>query len=435
MHVIPSMRYAASRRSPIIVGLVTTWLLMLFRAVHSEEGVTVNTVVGNVRVFDTTNSSLPDNFIRALAIDSSGTVWAGCFREGLAAFDGSKWEGYSTSNSELVCDSVKVLTVDRGNGLWIGTSNGLGYLGDSTWQSFTPANSPMPVSHVWAMDVDKGNKLWFSCGNVDEGGLMSYDDGDWALYTPDNTPLPCRAINAIVVDHSNVTWVGTTQHQGRGGLVRIDGEQWSVYDKTNSPLRRNTVEELALGLDASVWVGQAAYFKLSYDTLEGDLFRVTPDGAGWIREGPCETGLTSIRIDAIGVDHRNRLWAATGPDLSFDYALSVFNGQEWIVLNQLDEVFNRLYVTDMVCDKSGHMWLGTGRGLWRLNISGIDSLFEADQAVHLEPLRVNEDTPVRTRYFDLLGRRRYFSETHKLQRVLLLGSGHGSGVGKEIQRR
>lgn len=393
----------------------------------------MSTAIGNVRVYDTTNSSLPANFVHALAIDSSGTVWAGCFREGLAAFDGSKWEGYSTSNSGLVCDSVKVLTVDRENGLWIGTSNGLGYLDDSTWHSFTPANSPMPVSHVWAMDVDAGNKLWFSCGNVDEGGLMTYDGGDWALYTPENTPLPCRAINAIVVDRNNVTWVGTTQYQGRGGLVRIDGEQWSVYDKTNSPLRRNTVEELALGSDGDIWVGQSAWFYSSFDTLEGDLFKVSPDGATWSRHGPAESLLTSNRINAVTVDQHNMVWAWTGVDLSFHDALCVYDGKTWLVVNETDSFFHRIgSVFDMDVDQSGRIWIAAGNGVYRLDPARLDSLFGTNQAVGFRPLRVNRDTSVRTRYFDLLGRRRAFSNTRKLSAVMLSVSGDPVRVRKEL---
>jgi ligand-binding sensor domain-containing protein len=55
----------------------------------------------NWTVYNTSNSGLPDNYVRAIAIDGQGNKWIGTLGEGLAKFDDVNWTVYNTSNSGL----------------------------------------------------------------------------------------------------------------------------------------------------------------------------------------------------------------------------------------------------------------------------------------------------------------------------------------------
>ena len=64
-------------------------------------------------VYDTSNSGLVDNMIRAVAVDSQGRVWAGT-RSGVSVFDGVNWTTYNQSNSGLVSSDVTQILIESG---------------------------------------------------------------------------------------------------------------------------------------------------------------------------------------------------------------------------------------------------------------------------------------------------------------------------------
>ncbi len=78
----------------------------------------------NWTVYNTSNSGLPDNGVRAIAIDGQGNKWIGTYGGGLAKFDGVNWTVYKTSNSGLPNNDVWAITIDGQGNKWIGTGGG-----------------------------------------------------------------------------------------------------------------------------------------------------------------------------------------------------------------------------------------------------------------------------------------------------------------------
>jgi ligand-binding sensor domain-containing protein len=64
-------------------------------------------------VYNTSNSSLPYNIVRAIAIDGGGNKWIGTDGGGLAKFDGVNWTVYKTSNSKLPDTVVFAIAIDE----------------------------------------------------------------------------------------------------------------------------------------------------------------------------------------------------------------------------------------------------------------------------------------------------------------------------------
>jgi ligand-binding sensor domain-containing protein len=64
------------------------------------------------------------NYIVALEVDASGTVWVGTWGGGLARFDGEKYTNYTVRDG-LPSNHVFMLHEDLQGNLWVGTSHGL----------------------------------------------------------------------------------------------------------------------------------------------------------------------------------------------------------------------------------------------------------------------------------------------------------------------
>jgi hypothetical protein len=78
----------------------------------------------NWTVYKRSNSGLPSNDVRAIAIDGQENKWIGTYWGGLAKFDGVRWTVYNTSNSGLPDDVVLSIAIDGQGNKWIGTGGG-----------------------------------------------------------------------------------------------------------------------------------------------------------------------------------------------------------------------------------------------------------------------------------------------------------------------
>ena len=76
-------------------------------------------------VYSYSNSGLPNNLVRSIAIDSYGNKWIGTDGGVLAKFDDTNWTVYDTSNSVLPYNIISSIAIDDYGNKWIGTSDGL----------------------------------------------------------------------------------------------------------------------------------------------------------------------------------------------------------------------------------------------------------------------------------------------------------------------
>lgn len=75
-------------------------------------------------IYNTSNYSLPSNFITCATEDKYGNLWFGTWDKGLVKYDGSKWTLYNTSNSQLPYNTVMTIFIDELDNKWIGTFGG-----------------------------------------------------------------------------------------------------------------------------------------------------------------------------------------------------------------------------------------------------------------------------------------------------------------------
>ena len=129
----------------------------------------------NWTVYNTSNSGLPDNRVNAIAIDGQGNKWIGTYGidnkfmgvvfGGLAKFDGVNWTVYNTSNSGLPYNDVRAIAIDGQGNKWIGTSRGLAKFDGVNWRVYKIA--------VNAIVIDKQGNKWIGT----YGGLAVYREG------------------------------------------------------------------------------------------------------------------------------------------------------------------------------------------------------------------------------------------------------------------
>lgn len=285
-------------------------------------------------------------------IDKDKVLWIGTFGYGLIKVEDESIIRLTTENSILPDDVIWALDSDNNGFVWGGTANGLfKYKKDLTLYNST--NSEMVLDKALCIGVDRNNNIWFENGNSEEGGLMKYDQiaNNWYLYTPNNSDIPNGIINDVHITEDGTVWTGHGMTKGIGGIWKTstDGEE-KVYNTDNSNLNYNWITTIKNDASGNIWSGTDASVYLDDTTLHGGIQKLINND--FINHNPANSGETTNRVTAMEFDSNGNLWVATSVETTFNlgYELSVYNGEEWVVLSNEIENFPNLYISDIEID-------------------------------------------------------------------------------------
>ncbi len=190
-------------------------------------------------VYDKNNSCLSE-VVQSMAFDSNNRLWCGTSGGGLICFDGAKWNSYTTSNSSLPSNYVGAIAVDNNNVVWLNCHDnqypdkygaeygfGLTRFDGNTWTTYSRTSSPLPSDCFWDVQVDAGNRLWIAtAGDV---GLVCYDGTEWTVYDSDNSGIALNEVTKITLDHKrDLIWL--THYPGLGlSVARMNCKTSSIH--------------------------------------------------------------------------------------------------------------------------------------------------------------------------------------------------------------
>ncbi len=141
-------------------------------------------------VYNSSNSAYPVNsVIWDVAVDSRDNVWIGT--AGLVKFDGLNFTLYNSVNTSIPEDFVYSLAIDSKDNIWFTScrfkEGGIVKYDGSTWNVFTPGNSGLPVNLVQSITVDKDDNVWLALSEIVTQTYLVRISGDrWTNYTSDD---------------------------------------------------------------------------------------------------------------------------------------------------------------------------------------------------------------------------------------------------------
>jgi diguanylate cyclase (GGDEF)-like protein len=321
-------------------------------------------------------SSLPDNRVQALLIDSQGRLWIGLLH-GLAWLDPvtDQVSSYFRDEAEprsLPDDYVVSLFEDRGGSLWIGTKfGGLAKWNPRTWSfghSRASADEGFTDRNITSFAEDKFGRLWI--GTFGSGiNLLERSAG---RVTPVRhasgvrTSLSDDRVMVILESAGGDVWVGTMG----GGLNRFDPETLRTEVFTHDPsvptsLAAPGVMSL-LEVDKQLWVGTFGGGISRYDARTRRFENLRP--------GP-EDGLhlSSGRVTALARDRSGHVWIGTdGGGLNvWDIKARRLHYYKRDA-KKLDSL-SADTIYSILVDDAGHVWIGTRGG-------GLDRVLNPEEA-------------------------------------------------------
>lgn len=309
-------------------------------------------------VFNTSNSGLMDNDLRSLSIDNTGVKWIGSVNDAVFTFDGNTWNHYNSANSFVYDDYILCISTDALNNKWIGTrSGGMSEYDGSQWYFWDETHSDIPDDKVYDIQFE-GSIKWVATMH----GLARFDGTNWTTWNTSNSDIPAEEVRAIALDGSGNKWIATWG----GGIAKFDGTVWTVYDKSNSLIPDDYC--ISIFFDGTFfWIGTSGNGLAKFDGTNWEIFTVE------------NSGIPSNFVFNTKKEGSKR-WFATGA------GLALLEGTTWTVFNPSNSGLPGQYTKDIEIDASGNKWIATDQGLAQFRQGGVLSTEENQPAPEFDIL-------------------------------------------------
>jgi ligand-binding sensor domain-containing protein len=333
-----------------------------------------------------TMDGLSDNYVRAVARDSSNRKWVATYR-GLSVLDdggtphdktNDTWATFNEADG-LVEDYVYTVLVDAQNRVWAGTGSGLSVLDfagtpfiktDDTWTTFGTADG-LADDDVYDLALDSQGRVWIATYG---GGIFVLDPGGTPFVKTDDTwtqfstsdGLASTILYALVLDEpSQQVWAGTwgagISRLSYAGTVSNKGDDtWTTF-ATTDPLPDNLVYPPLSGGDLA-WFG----------TYGGGL--VATDARTWTTFTTA-SGLASNYAYALAAEGSIK-WVGTSSGVSgFDDSGTPHDkaDDQWATFHRADGLWTES-IYDVDVDPSGRLWAACSPSTSTGNIGGLSVL-------------------------------------------------------------
>jgi ligand-binding sensor domain-containing protein/signal transduction histidine kinase len=300
-------------------------------------------------------ASTGNPYVRLLE-DRTGTVWIASARDGLAFIDRRRKEltFVSLATGGNIEPGAWAILEDRKGALWVGTEYGLIGLDLDRKHLVRYRNDPsdrdsLPADWVMALFEDNEDGIWVGTANAGVA-RFSADPPPFRRYRrPHDTSGLFRTDYIVFAyeDTHGVVWAGT-----KGAINRIDLKTGRY---ASQPIGENTeVGSIAEDRAGQFWIG----------TFDGSLFRFNPVTQNWVAypHHAGAPGCANNEVRALLVDHRGTLWAGAGDSLcSFDPAANRFRSYGIGVPSPAE-------IDALAEDASGILWIGSRQaGLYRFD--------------------------------------------------------------------
>lgn len=330
--------------------------------------------------YSATTSSLSNNVIRDIAVDGQGVVWIAT-QSGLNAYSANTWTAFYTSDG-LPSNDIRALLVSN-NVIWMATNAGVAVLShantphnkaDDQWATYTQSNSGLVNNSTKALSMDGAGRLWIGTNWLVSGGdsgagvsvldpagtPFNRADDTWTTFTTSDR-LASNAVRALFSAGTGIIWLGTNNglsrlNYGSSPFIKSD-DQWISHTARNRISGYSAYAAADAGT-TGIWLGteQGLSF-LNYNASP----HFKQDDA-WTTYTAADDRLPADRIRALAMDSRGRLWIGTSAGLMVrDTRGSPANKTDDLHITYTSSSgLAHDQVNDIVIDGAGRAWIACG---------------------------------------------------------------------------
>lgn len=299
-------------------------------------------------------NTISQNSIYDIFEDKAGSVWVGTYYGGVNvyhpnALNFTVYKYYSYKNS-LSSNIISALIEDKQRNLWIGTeAEGLNYYNRKTG-TFTHFNSTSGLSAnlIKSLAIDKNGNVWIAAY---EGGLDLYRPQsntfkNYSLATDNANPLFAKRIVYLLYDNQLRLWIGTKGSGLYQYNEQTDGFNSLSVAKSNYHLSAKNINYIFQDQQQHIWVASS-------------------DGIFLLKNGSAVFSKVKSwgTVNCIQQDRKGLIWFGSATE----GLLSYHPVTKKVIRYNEDQGLPSSNVTSIVEDSEGYIWIGTDKGLAKLD--------------------------------------------------------------------
>jgi len=326
--------------------------------------------------WNTENSGLSSNTVKAIVIDENGNKWFGT-DQGLVGFDGSNWKAHKKTDEQqtLADDNIHAIAFENssyGPELWIGTENGVTVVSIPSIDALTFAtpyrtdNRPLINNRVTAVAVDEAtHQRWFGT----PFGVSVFGESGWTTYsTETEPPLAFDNVTDIGIDNTEGWRYITTSGHDDYAVSRLRETVDAVtaaspYDFSWSGLLSTNINSVFVDTDGSQWFatsGGVSYHDTTETKAKWENFTVAEglvsDFVNVVTKYDDNTMLAGTQGGLSMIDYR---WVPAVDEWGFEYDTLSYDILNFTTTQGLPS--NE--INDVAVDGDGTIWLATNNGV------------------------------------------------------------------------
>jgi ligand-binding sensor domain-containing protein/signal transduction histidine kinase len=294
----------------------------------------------NVITILSEDSEFPKNSsVRALKKDDNGNMWIGFYNQ-VVKFKNQELTVFD-KNGETKINAVTSIHIDKKQGVWVGTDNGLYQIEDQKLVKHSILTKDgNELSKVTSIVSASDESLWLT---VKEGFLIRYHNRQFTTYNLRMAPSDILNVNVIHIDTNGNVWIGTKEK----GLCRFEDEKLIPYSNSNINFSMSHVVSLFADREGSLWIGTEIDGLLRLRDVEFTAY-TTKDG------------LAGNRVHSLVEDTKGNIWVGSSDGASCITGNVVRN----YILHE-PTGYPRM-ITSIAETAEGSMWFATYYGIFSL---------------------------------------------------------------------
>jgi signal transduction histidine kinase/CheY-like chemotaxis protein/ligand-binding sensor domain-containing protein len=308
----------------------------------AQAGILIKHRDNNFTLYDLNKEGEGNLTFQVVHVDPEGSIWIGTRERGLFRFENEELVQYTNANINFSMSDISALYTDREGSLWIGSQiDGLLRLRDVEFSSYTVKDG-LANSRAYSLFEDSKKNIWIGSSGagfsiLNNNGITKYNE----KFDANGKTSPIGMVNSIIETVDGTIWLATAS----GILEYKDGKIYQIL----KDIINESVRIIFRDKDNGIWIARSEKGKGLIYIKDRKL----------IKEYTQQDGFAGGLTRTIYQDSKGIVWIGTSHDgiAQFKDGKLLSSAGETILPNK--------YVTSIIEDKNGAIWIATKGGLSR----------------------------------------------------------------------